>query len=269
MTLASLGLTKRATAWVGLAAILVVFLLVPAGRVLDLPWSGNDRLWNPGPVILAHQPIEQRCSACHQVAFQHVKDAACLECHAKVGHHVGAALQRALFDGVRCASCHTEHKGTRTTHRDDDRFCIDCHRDIHAKAQGTAVMNVSDFETDHPAVPAHGDGRSGRARAPGSRANPVRDNPSLAFPHDKHLDPAGVKSPAKGRVRLDCASCHRPDTSKRMFEPISMAKDCQECHRLEIEPAVTDARGAPRQNGRRGGDDRRVLCLARVARRAR
>jgi predicted CXXCH cytochrome family protein len=240
-SLASLGFSKRAAAWLGLLAILVVFLLVPAGRVLQLPWSGNDRMWNPGPLILSHQPIEQRCSACHEVAFEHVKDRACLECHSTTGQHVGAALQpAALFDGVRCASCHREHKGTKPLHADSDTFCADCHRDIHARSRDAHLENVADFATGHPPFAlTMADGATLRRVRP-EGANPVRDNPHLAFPHDKHLDPAGVKSPSKGRVSLDCASCHRPDASKRMFEPISMAKDCQECHRLEIEPAVTD-----------------------------
>ena len=45
---------------------------------------------------------------------------------------------------------------------------------------------------------------------------------NLAFPHATHLDPRGVKSPEKGRVKLECKSCHQPDASKRTFEPISM-----------------------------------------------
>jgi hypothetical protein len=222
-SLASLGMSKRATAWAGLVAILVAFFLIPAGRVLHLPWNGNDRIWNPGPVILSHQPIEQRCSACHEVAFQHVKDSSCLECHSKIGKHVGPALQpAALFEGLRCASCHKEHKGARPMHKDSDAFCIDCHRDIHSRSPDAKVKDVSDFAKSHPAFPV-----------------PASGNPHLAFPHQKHLDPNGIKSPSKGRVRLECANCHHPDASKRMFEPITMAKDCQECHRLEIEPAVT------------------------------
>ncbi|HLX24099.1 MAG TPA: cytochrome c3 family protein [Usitatibacter sp.] len=222
-SLASLGMSKRATAWAGLVAILIGFLLIPAGRVLHLPWSGNDRIWNPGPVILSHQPIEERCSACHEAAFQHVKDESCLECHSKIGQHVGPALHpAALFEGLRCASCHREHKGAKAFHKDSDGFCVDCHRDIHARSPEAKVKDVSDFAKGHPAF-----------------AMPATDNPHLAFPHQKHLDPRGIKSPSKGRVKLECANCHHPDASKRMFEPISMAKDCQECHRLEIEPAVT------------------------------
>jgi len=250
MTLASLGLTKRSIAWAGGIVILVVFLVVPAGRVLDMPWRATlgasgigDRMWNPGPVTLAHQPIGNQCAACHQVAFQHVKDRACLECHGKIGHHVGASMV-GLFDGARCASCHTEHKGAKTTHRDDDTFCVACHRDIRARVQGTHVMDVADFATAH--APFRLSIATGeevkRVRQDAGPA--VTENSSLAFAHAAHLDPAGVKSPDQGRVRLECGSCHAPDASKRMFEPISMEKNCRQCHRLEIEPAVS-AREVP------------------------
>src|SRR5437868_1494353 len=64
LTLGSLGLTKRWAAWLWALAVIFIFLVVPMGRVLDLPWRGaaqsalfGDRFWNPGPVSLAHQPI--------------------------------------------------------------------------------------------------------------------------------------------------------------------------------------------------------------------
>jgi predicted CXXCH cytochrome family protein len=40
-------------------------------------------------------------------------------------------------------------------------------------------------------------------------------------------------------MALECKSCHQPDASQRGFEPIVMAKHCQECHNLQFEPAVT------------------------------
>ncbi|HEX7558849.1 MAG TPA: cytochrome c3 family protein [Usitatibacter sp.] len=251
-TLASLGLSKRSAAWAGALAILVLYFLIPAARVLDLPWRQEaanapigDRAWNPGHVILAHQPIENQCSACHEVAFQHVKNGACLECHAKVASHVAPDTKpAALFAGTRCTSCHTEHKGVKTTHRDDDKFCVDCHRDIGAKAPGAGSMNVADFAAAHPAFRiAIAEGGATRRVRQEARV-PITQRSHLKFPHGVHLDAKGVKSPTKGRVRLECGGCHVPDASRRMFEPISMAKQCQECHRLEIEPAVT-ARQAP------------------------
>jgi Cytochrome c7 and related cytochrome c len=251
-TVASLGLSKRSVAWVGAFAIVLLFFLLPASRVLDLPWRHElagapvgDRAWNPGPVMLAHQPIENQCSACHEIAFQHVKNGACLQCHAKVAGHVAPAMSAAaLFAATRCTGCHTEHKGVKTTHRDDDGFCVDCHRDIHGKAHGAGSMNVADFATAHPAFRLTVPQADATRRVRPDGRIPVKQQSHLKFPHGVHLDAKGVKSPSKGVVRLECASCHEPDASRRMFEPISMAKHCQECHRLEIEPAVT-AREAP------------------------
>jgi hypothetical protein len=247
LTIASLGLRKRWVGWTLALAIVVLFFAIPAGRVLDLPWRATaqkggvtgDRFWNPGPMMLAHQPIETRCAACHANAFQHVKDRACLECHRSVGHHVGPELQpAALFAGARCAICHLEHKGLRATQRDDDGFCIACHRDIAGKVKDTRVENATDFATDHPAfrlsIP---EGDSIRRARQGSDA--LVESSNLDFPHATHVDPAGVKSPSRGRVVLDCGACHRPDASRRNFEPISMERHCRECHRLEFEPAVT------------------------------
>ena len=104
-TIASLGLTKRWAAWLWAILVLALFLAIPAGRVLDLPWRsagesapfGGDRFWNPGPLLLAHQPIEPKCASCHEVAFEHVKDRACLECHASIGHHVGPEMKPAAL----------------------------------------------------------------------------------------------------------------------------------------------------------------------------
>ena len=258
LTLAASGLPKRWASWGLLVALAVVFFLVPAGRVLDLPWKdaagqgvfASDRFWNPGPVLLAHQPIEAKCEACHEVAFEHVKDRACLECHAVIGRHVDPALQpAALFEGSRCTSCHRDHKGVKPTHRDDDRFCVDCHRDIRAKAGGASSHNVADFALDHPAFRVTlPEGATLRRVRQG--AGPLAEKSNLVFPHDLHLDAKGVRSPLQGRMKLACASCHQPDASRRSFEPVSMRRHCQECHRLEFEPAVTTREvphGAPRE----------------------
>jgi len=245
LTLASLGLPKRGAAWALAVTILVLGFAVPAGRVLHLPWSlvatspVGDRMWNPGPLILAHQVIEPNCAACHEIAFRHVRDAACLHCHRTIGQHVGPALHpAALFKGARCASCHRDHKGVAGAWRDDDRFCVDCHRDLRARVPGATVENVADFASAHAAfrITIVEGSATKRVR---QGEGPIMQRSALIFRHDKHLDPRGVRSPGKGRVRLDCGACHHPDASKRGFEPISMARDCQDCHRLQFEPAVT------------------------------
>jgi predicted CXXCH cytochrome family protein len=251
LTLGSLGLTKRWAAWAWAITVLAAFLALPAGRVLGLPWAEaaqtlgfGDRFWNPGPVLLAHQPIEQKCATCHELAFRHVRDGACLECHRTMGHHVGPALKpAALFEGARCTSCHREHKGTKPTHRDDDSACVECHRDLRARSPGATAGKASDFARDHPDFRLSMPTESGVVRVKQAGATQAESS-NLKFPHAKHLDPAGIRSPLQGRMKLECRSCHQPDASQRGFEPVSMVKHCQECHALQFEPAVT-ARQVP------------------------
>ena len=246
LTLGSLGLTKRWAAWTWALVVLALFVALPLGRVLDLPWRAQaeeatigERFWNPGPLLLAHQPIEHRCGACHEKAFERVKDSACLECHGKVGHHVGPRLQpAALFEGARCASCHRDHKGVKPTHRDDDGFCISCHADLRARAPDSHAADASDFARDHPAFRLTVAAPGGSTRVRQGEAAPT-EPAALAFPHAAHLDPKGVRSPDDGRVKLDCADCHQPEASGRSFAPISMDAHCRDCHRLRFEPAVT------------------------------
>ncbi len=251
VSLAAVGLSRRGVAWALAIGVLLVGLVLPAGRVLHLPWQDasahpvlGDRLWDAGPLLLAHQPIATQCSRCHERAFVAVRDAACAACHAGAGPHVGPALLRTgLFAGTRCTDCHAEHKGTRAVYRDDDRACVACHSRIRSLAPGTEARDASDFAGAHPAFRLLVPGAAGLRRVR-QGAGPIVQETHLAFSHAKHLDPKGVRSPDRGRVALDCAACHVPDRSGRGFEPITMARDCQSCHRLRFEPAVT-AREVP------------------------
>jgi predicted CXXCH cytochrome family protein len=270
-SLRELPISKRWAAISMFALVALAAFLIPA--IKPLMWTSanavtqapgvnlvsnklTDRLWNPGPVMQAHQGIEHKCEACHQEAFVRVKDEACLTCHKMIGNHVGSQFHTSnMFEGARCASCHTDHKGRKPLQKDNDQFCIDCHLSIQAAAPGTKTLPVGDFAKNHPpfrltlpdisAQPGP-DGKVAKQRV---RMLPVgstdqkaapKEVSNLIFPHDIHVSDKGIRSPSKGRVVMQCADCHQSDVSKKTFEPIKMEKHCQSCHQLEFEPAVTD-----------------------------
>ena len=123
-------------------------------------------------------------------------------------------------------------------HRDDDGLCVSCHRDLRTKAPRAQALDASDFATAHPEFRLSLPSESGVRRVRMGEGA-LAEASNLTFPHDVHLDPRGVSSPLQGRMKLECRSCHAPDAAGVGFEPISMAKHCQECHALQFEPAVT------------------------------
>jgi predicted CXXCH cytochrome family protein len=121
----------------------------------------------------------------------------------------------------RCATCHAEHNEPPMLVRRDDALCAACHANIRATvgaAARTTLGNASDFLIEHPEL---------RVTAQASH---------LKFPHDKHLDPQGVKAPG-GKRSMQCADCHQMDAAGARMLPINMERHCQECHRLDFDPA--------------------------------
>lgn len=209
--------------------------------------KGLDALWNPGTVSSAHQSFGQDCRSCHEKPFVRVTDASCTACHADTGDHIrDVTVSQHTFQGQRCATCHKEHQGTMGMRTADTVGCVQCHGNVRAYSPLTTLGNVSDFARDHPPFRL-----SIRQRAPGhpvqrvTQTAALRNDTGLVFPHDIHLDKAGIKGPTGpvatgGRVVLACANCHVPDAPGTGFEPVTMAKHCQSCHRLSVDPQVPD-----------------------------
>lgn len=249
MTLAATRLSKRRPAWVLAAIILLLFLALPVVNAL-LPSLRDstenlritpDASWTPGPLASGHANFGKDCARCHELPFQRVRDRTCLTCHAAIeGHVLPASLQVDLFNATRCATCHAEHRGADALVRHDAGMCAECHRDLKRKVPGTTLADVGDFGTAHPEfhLPIWvGPGSEEIVRVPQSDKARLAERSHLKFPHDAHMKP-NIRAP-KGRVTLDCASCHVPDASGRSFVPVSMNQHCLECHKLEFEPAVT------------------------------
>jgi hypothetical protein len=209
--------------------------------------KGLDRWWNPGTVSSAHQSFGQDCRSCHDKPFERVTDASCTACHADTGEHIrDVTVAQHTFQGQRCATCHKEHQGTMGMRTADTVGCVQCHGNVRTYSPLTTLGNVSDFARDHPPFRL-----SIRQSGPGhpvqrvTQTAALRNDTGLVFPHDMHLDKAGIKSPSGpaatgGRVVLACADCHVPDTAGTGFEPVTMARHCQSCHRLSVDPQAPE-----------------------------
>jgi hypothetical protein len=264
MSLADGGISKRSMAYTALAAMLVLFLLVPIVNP-GIPFVGGkeaaapkkaakaadggkavpvgkvmsaDVVWNPGPLAVVHQGDAYNCAACHEKPFVRVRDAACEHCHDKMpGHVKDAALQAKLFGSLRCAECHLDHRGGEVPIRTDAALCTDCHADIKRTFPQSTQANAGDFAKSHPEFQLtlwRGPRPQDVVRVKQSDKAKLVESSNLKFPHDDHLK-TGILGPER-RETLTCASCHAPDASGRGFEPISMKAHCMRCHELAFEP---------------------------------
>ncbi len=238
------GLRMRRPAVIAALVVLALLLILPLVlRVVPLPgWVGNfvptDRLWSSGRVSDAHQHFADQCTVCHDKVFNQVRDETCLTCHASVAHHGDDAqsMSEAGLDERRCASCHYEHGDAHAIMPEHPGICTDCHANPERFAKLDPNTVVKDFASAHP------DFRVTVTALEGSVGKPLRtllapgvkDQNSLFYPHELHLNPKGIRG-ADGRQVLQCADCHRPGPGDVGFEPIVFERDCQSCHQLDVD----------------------------------
>lgn len=238
------GLRMRRPSVIAALVVLALFLILPLVlRYVPVPgWLGDyiptDRAWTSGRISDAHQHFANQCTTCHDRLFNQVRDESCLTCHAAVKHHGDDAqvMTDAGLDGQRCASCHYEHGDAKAILPQHPGICTDCHAtpDRFPKLDPEAV--AKDFGTAHP------DFRVTVTSVEGGASKPLRtlltpevkDQNSLFYPHELHLNPKGIRGP-DGRQVLVCADCHRPGPGDVGFEPIKFETDCQSCHQLDVD----------------------------------
>lgn len=251
-TLRETCLSKHYLSWILAVIVMLLFFIIPVSGLFSA--SGNqllrennllpdDTLWLTGPLHQSHQFIGKDCNSCHTAPFKMVQNRQCLECHADIQHHVDATSNDTMhFHTNRCASCHREHNEPSILIQRDQRFCVDCHRDLKELNSDTELSDVSDFGDDHPEFsltllkPAF-DGQQMRWTA--TRIHPdlttsFQEESSLQFSHKQHLDDQGIRSP-KGDMILVCMDCHRPNSSGRQMLPIKMETHCSHCHVLDLD----------------------------------
>lgn len=206
----------------------------------------DDSVWLSGPVSSVHRYFVEDCAACHETPFRQVRDTACLACHQDMAQHSDdtAMLQHPAFAGQQCTDCHREHNGPHSVSAQSPTLCTDCHANPDKEFAAAKLQPASSFSTAHPEFApriAVFDTKTGKfsfskQRQPSAQ---LRETTNLVYPHDVHLNPKGIDSP-NGKVVMQCADCHQPDSRGVSFEPVNMEKHCAGCHRLDFDPDDPD-----------------------------
>ncbi len=214
----------------------------PGLAALSLPGTS---IWLPGPLTAAHEYFGHDCTTCHQQPFQPVADASCKTCHADVSGHLPLSIEGVTDPAAqRCESCHMEHNGAAQLINSSQAFCADCHLDTSDfTGLGPSTPAAIDFADEHPPFKVNlfrtiAQDSVDTLRLPLADAR-TSEQSNLLFPHDVHLDSAGVDAP-QGNVVMQCQDCHQPDEGGSLMLPISFQAHCNSCHQLAFDLSAPD-----------------------------
>ncbi|MDB5678852.1 cytochrome c3 family protein [Sphingomonas bacterium] len=271
-SLAGTALGKRPMAWTLALFILAIFLAWPIwsfthapAKLTDVQMASGykhiDSSWSSGPLSRAHSSLTRNCKSCHVEAFVAVPDTACTSCHTDIAPHADADRQaraKPQPDGIaglklaiadmfgrdpgRCVDCHAEHSGPGAMPAVAETQCAACHADLKTKLPDTKLGDAADFGRVHPqfrpAVMTTPGDYPRFTRIPlGDPSARIQDS-GLKFPHALHLSQvSGVArmQATLGRKPLACTECHVPDDSGARFRPVSMERNCSQCHSLAFD----------------------------------
>ncbi|MEJ6682640.1 MAG: hypothetical protein QNL96_01550 [SAR86 cluster bacterium] len=243
---------ERAIAWTLFLVILITTLAIPmAGFYLDereelresmLP---DDGQWLSGELHQNHAFLGENCDVCHAKPFVPTQDEDCLGCHQTVTHHFDTEVHGDDYQvGSRCADCHQEHSTTGSIIRSDQGVCTTCHAKLtDVGMDGDGLLPATDFSANHPdfkvSLLQYGLDDDWHEKRVNLDEVGIAEGSNLIFPHDVHLDAAGIDS-ADGKVQMQCSDCHVPEKGGMKMQAVNMQDHCASCHQLTFDPNSPD-----------------------------
>jgi len=201
---------------------------------------------SPGNVTSAHANYDTKCEACH-APRQGASNLRCQRCHdtggggrLTQGAHVffGSADARKATsaEGLACARCHIEHRGSSARlSAVDEAQCLRCHGAWRVKAAGQN-FRIASF-AGHPEFKV-------------LREN-LQGNPRMLFSHKRHMKEM-IKEGAAGEWDT-CTRCHTPqgEARGRDLEPINYDLHCARCHAEDLAMDPVSAQDVKEDTGLR------------------
>lgn len=228
--------------------------------------------FNTGALSRQHSQLPNDCTSCHvpesltkrtggtrvfQVlndravhgapAFDRI-DRACETCHQQHSFH-----EPNVLENRSCSACHMEHQGPGSMPAVASVNCAACHNDpsvmqasAHAGMQVPPARfhlnpKVADPRAVTPRLARPPEGYtivfasfSGGHPAFQLQRENVSDKNVLRFNHQRHLNGRDIPPTAAG-TRLDCTSCHQPESNGRYMKPVSFEVSCRQCHALQFD----------------------------------
>ena len=266
--------SRRSLSWVLAIVVLGVFLAWPLSSILTRTAPAPDEIrvtgmssvsqmeqrvasnpieaaWKSGPMSRVHATLGDDCSSCHVRPFEQTTNNSCLSCHSEVSQHASVADHPNMAgENFRCGSCHKEHVGGERPVETASLQCTSCHADLQKVTGNPELLNVSDFDNNHPqfrptvvtGVARDDTGQliAATMRAPLDAQLPLVEQAGLKFSHAQHMVEGGLRGMGKNSgkvIEMECATCHEPQADGRMYRPIEQEVDCAGCHTLAFRPS--------------------------------
>ena len=226
-----------------------------------------------GEATHGHFQIELACSSCHTEAFGggEILQNACVDCHGdelaqshdshprkKFTDPRNADLLK-ILDARQCVSCHTEHQAEQTRAMGvtvPDDYCYHCHQDVadhRPSHQGLEYDSCAsagchnyhdnralyeDFLVGNAGGPwLNTVGQLANANGAGVAGKPLSSRTEISAQDQQRYPDITLEWSQSGHAQagVDCATCHRPQSSPQQWIEKPDLDTCQSCHGFESE----------------------------------